>query len=37
MPIVLKDVSYVYMPGTPYERTALKNINLTVGRASSWV
>jgi energy-coupling factor transport system ATP-binding protein len=31
MPIVLKDVSYVYMPGTPYERTALKNINLTVG------
>jgi energy-coupling factor transport system ATP-binding protein len=31
MPIVLKDVSYVYMPGTPYERTALKNINLTIG------
>lgn len=30
MPIVLKDVSYVYMPGTPYERTALKDINLTV-------
>jgi len=30
MPIVLKDVSYVYMPGTPYERTALKDICLTV-------
>jgi energy-coupling factor transport system ATP-binding protein len=30
MSIVLKDVSYVYMPGTPYERTALKDINLTV-------
>ncbi len=32
MPIVLKDVSYVYMPGTPYERTALKDINLTVAQ-----
>ncbi len=30
MPIVLKDVSYIYMPGTPYERTALKDICLTV-------
>ncbi len=30
MPIVLRDVSFVYMPGTPYERTALREINLTV-------
>lgn len=32
MSIVLQDVSYVYMKGTPYERAALKNINLTVER-----
>ncbi|HWQ62044.1 MAG TPA: ATP-binding cassette domain-containing protein, partial [Negativicutes bacterium] len=31
MSIRLKDVSYVYMAGTPYERAALKDINLTVG------
>lgn len=31
MSIMLKDVSYVYMAGTPYERAALKDINLTVG------
>ncbi|MDT8902655.1 energy-coupling factor transporter ATPase [Anaeroselena agilis] len=30
MSIELRDVSYVYMPGTPYERTALKNVSLTV-------
>jgi len=32
MSITLRDVSFVYMPGTPYERTALKGINLTVER-----
>ena len=30
MSIVLQDVSYVYMPGTPYERAALRGVNLTV-------
>lgn len=30
MSITLTDVSYVYMAGTPYERAALTNINLTV-------
>lgn len=30
MSIVLRDVSYVYMPKTPYERVALRSINLTV-------
>lgn len=30
MSIVLQDVSYVYMPGTPYERSALSSVNLTV-------
>jgi energy-coupling factor transport system ATP-binding protein len=32
MSIVLQDVSYLYMPGTPYERAALKNVNLTIER-----
>lgn len=31
MSIMLKDVSYVYMAGTPYERAALRDISLTVG------
>lgn len=30
MPIVLNDVSYVYMPGTPYCREALRNITLKI-------
>ncbi len=30
MSIVLKDVSYVYMPGTPYERAAVRDVSLTV-------
>lgn len=30
MSIEIKDLSYIYMPGTPYEKTALKNINLTI-------
>jgi energy-coupling factor transport system ATP-binding protein len=32
MSIVMRDVSYIYMPNTPYERVALHNINLTVQR-----
>jgi energy-coupling factor transport system ATP-binding protein len=32
MSITLQDVTYVYMPGTPYERVALKEVNLTVKR-----
>jgi energy-coupling factor transport system ATP-binding protein len=32
MSIVLKDVSYTYMKGTPYERTALNNINIKFER-----
>ncbi len=30
MPIVLKNVSHVYLEGTPYERVAIKNINLEI-------
>lgn len=30
MSIVLDDVTYVYGAGTPYEKVALKNINLTI-------
>ena len=30
MSIVLEQVSYTYMPGTPYSRDALQNISLTV-------
>ncbi|MEG6586957.1 energy-coupling factor transporter ATPase [Dendrosporobacter sp. 1207_IL3150] len=30
MSIVLKDVTYTYMPKTPFERTALHNINLEI-------
>ena len=30
MPIVLKNVSYVYSPKTPFEYEAIKNINLTI-------
>ncbi|MCX7779961.1 MAG: energy-coupling factor transporter ATPase [Negativicutes bacterium] len=32
MSIKLTNVSYTYMPGTPYERHALKNINLEIQR-----
>lgn len=30
MSIILQDISYTYMQGTPYERTALQAVNLTV-------
>lgn len=30
MPIVIKDLNYVYSPKSPYEKQALKNINLTI-------
>ncbi|MDY4415647.1 energy-coupling factor transporter ATPase [Selenomonas sp.] len=30
MPIELKDISYTYMPGTPYERKALRHVSLTI-------
>ncbi|MBP2655363.1 MAG: ecfA2 2 [Firmicutes bacterium] len=30
MSIVFKDVSYVYMPGTPFKQTALKKINFEI-------
>jgi energy-coupling factor transport system ATP-binding protein len=32
MSIMVRDVSYTYMTGTPYERVAVKNISLTVDR-----
>lgn len=32
MSISLQDVSYIYMVGTPYERAALRNVNLTIER-----
>ncbi|BBB91391.1 MAG TPA: energy-coupling factor transporter ATPase [Methylomusa anaerophila] len=30
MSIVFENVTYTYMPGTPYQRTAITNINLTI-------
>lgn len=30
MPIEVRDVSYTYMPGTPYETKALSGVNLTI-------
>ena len=30
MLIKLENIEYKYMPGTPYEQTALKNINLEI-------
>ena len=34
MPIIIKDMNHLYMPGTPYESSALKQINLTVQEGS---
>ena len=34
MSIELKEVSYVYMPKTPFERQALKNVSLTIEEGS---
>lgn len=34
MSIELKDVTYIYMPKTPYERVALNNVNLTIEEGS---
>ena len=31
MPIELKGATYTYMQGTPFERTALKDVSLTIG------
>ena len=30
MAIELQDISYTYMPGTPYERKALQHVTLTI-------
>ncbi len=30
MPVLLENISYTYMPGTPYARQALKEVSLTV-------
>ena len=30
MPIEIENLSYIYMQGTPFEKTALKDINLTI-------
>ena len=35
MSIVLEKVSYTYMPGTPYERVALRDVSLTVERGET--
>jgi energy-coupling factor transport system ATP-binding protein len=32
MSIVFDNVTYTYMPGTPYQRTAIQNINLTINK-----
>ena len=34
MSIELKDVTYTYMPKTPFERTALKRVSLTIEEGS---
>lgn len=34
MPIELKEVTYTYMPGTPFERTALQDVSLTIAEGS---
>lgn len=34
MPIEIKNVTYTYMPGTAFERTALKDVSLTVADGS---
>lgn len=34
MPIELKGVSYIYMKGTPFERTALRDVSLTIADGS---
>ena len=34
MSIELKDVTYIYMPKTPYERVALNKVNLTIEEGS---
>jgi len=31
MPIVVQELSYIYMQGTPFERAALEGVNLTIG------
>lgn len=36
MSIIVKDVSYVYMPGTPFESKAIDGINLTIGKGEFW-
>ncbi len=32
MSIIFDNVTYTYMPGTPYQRTAIQNINLTINQ-----
>ncbi|WP_425059837.1 Energy-coupling factor transporter ATP-binding protein EcfA2 [Sporomusa carbonis] len=32
MSIIFNNVTYTYMPGTPYQRTAIRNINLTINQ-----
>lgn len=32
MSIIFDNVTYTYMPGTPFQRTAIQNINLTINR-----
>ncbi|MDE6399125.1 MAG: energy-coupling factor transporter ATPase [Clostridiales bacterium] len=36
MPIKITDLSYVYSAGTPFAKTALKNINLTIEDGDFW-
>ena len=30
MSIILQDVTYTYMPGTPFERTAIENVSIEI-------
>lgn len=36
MPIKITDLSYVYSAGTPFAKTALKNVNLTIEDGEFW-
>ncbi|MGI6486232.1 MAG: energy-coupling factor transporter ATPase [Tepidanaerobacteraceae bacterium] len=36
MPIIVKNLTHVYMPGTPFEATAIKDVNWTIAEGEFW-
>ncbi|MHB1314938.1 MAG: energy-coupling factor transporter ATPase [Christensenellales bacterium] len=36
MPIVVENVTHIYMPGTPFEMCALRDVNLTIQDGEFW-